>query len=295
MIGRGFQLCLIDLEGDYTDLESVVVVGDVKLPPRIPEMIDRLGNPEHSVVANLLGIEVADRPQFLAELMPPLSQLRFETARPHWLVIDEAHHLLPSTWGGAPLVLPREFAGTVLITVDPEHVAPDALQAMEYIAAVGADADHAVASFCRMVGETAPGAFGKAPEHGQALLWSRHSRWLRLVAPTEASQEHQRHIRKYAEGELGEDKSFYFRGPDGALNLRAQNLALFMQIADGVDDRTWDHHLRTGDYSRWFRDKISDDELADEVAGIESEEALSPSDSRARVKQAIARRYTRPA
>jgi hypothetical protein len=83
-------------------------------------------------------------------------------------------------------------------------------------------------------------------------------------------------------------------GPDGALNLRAQNLALFMQIADGVDDRTREHHLRAGDYSRWFRDKIGDDELADEVAEIESEEALSPSDSRGRVKQAIERRYTSP-
>jgi hypothetical protein len=39
------------------------------------------------------------------------------------------------------------------------------------------------------------------------------------------------------EGELGEDKSFH-------LNLRAQNLAFFLQIAEGIDDRSWLHHLR---------------------------------------------------
>ena len=55
-------------------------------------------------------------------------------------------------------------------------------------------------------------------------------------APAEKGRA--RHIRKYAEGALGEDKSFYFRGPANALNLRAQNLTIFMQMADGVDDET---------------------------------------------------------
>ena len=76
--------------------------------------------------------------------------------------------------------------------------------------------------------------------------------------------QRRRHARKYSEGELGEDRSFYFRGPDGALSLRVQNLSLFLQIAAGVDDRTWLHHLRAGDYSAWIRDAIKDEDLADE-------------------------------
>src|SRR5580692_7254327 len=32
--------------------------------------------------------------------MPALSPRRVERARPHWLVIDEAHQLLPSEWDG---------------------------------------------------------------------------------------------------------------------------------------------------------------------------------------------------
>ena len=68
-----------------------------------------------------------------------------------------------------------------------------------------------------------------------------------------------------------------------------------MQIADGVDDRTWLHHLHAGDYSRWLSDAVRDDELAAEVAEVESDRALDARESRARIKDAITRRYTAPA
>jgi hypothetical protein len=107
--------------------------------------------------------------------------------------------------------------------------------------------------------------------------------------------QRRRHARKYTEGELGEDRSFYFRGPDGALSLRAQNLSIFLQIAAGVDDRTWLYHLRAGDYSAWMRDAIKDEDLADEFAAVERDRELSADDSRARIKAAVDRRYTGPA
>lgn len=292
ILERGFQLCVIDPEGDYTEIEGALLLGNAKTPPRPTEILEFLGQPEQSAVVNLLGLDIAEKPRFLAELMPALARLRVETARPHWLVIDEAHHLLPSGWSGAPLVLPQEFTAYVLITVEPEHISAEALQGIDYLLALGGEAGRAVAAFCKALGEPAPLLFGQTPDRGQALFWSRRAQGLRLVSTIHPRREHQRHSRKYAEGELGEDKSFYFRGPDGALNLRAQNLALFVQIAEGVDDRTWLHHLRAGDYSRWLRDKIKDDELADEVAIIEHDESLAPSESRDRVRKAIESRYT---
>jgi hypothetical protein len=82
----------------------------------------------------------------------------------------------------------------------------------------------------------------------EVLVWMRGSDAApRRVKPKAPHQVHKRHTRKYAEGSLGEDRSFYFRGPDDALNLRAQNLVLFIQISGGVDDLTWMHHLRRGD------------------------------------------------
>jgi hypothetical protein len=91
---------------------------------------------------------------------------------------------------------------------------------------------------------------------------------------------------------LGEDKSFYFRGPEQKLNLRAQNLQIFTQLAGGVDDQTWLHHLRRGDYSRWFREAIKDEELARVAAAVEQQRDVSPDESRAVIKSAIEQRYT---
>jgi hypothetical protein len=110
-----------------------------------------------------------------------------------------------------------------------------------------------------------------------------------------AKTELRRHRRKYATGELGEDKSFYFRGPEGKLNLRAQNLKTFTQIAEGVDEDTWTHHLRQGDYSRWLREAVKDTAVADEVASVEKNRQLTPSESRALILDAIRKHYTAPA
>jgi len=115
------------------------------------------------------------------------------------------------------------------------------------------------------------------------------------VTARKPKEKQKRHVRKYAEGELGEDKSFYFRGPEGALNLRAQNLTMFLQLAAGVDDKTWLHHLRAGAYSKWFRDAIKDEELAAEAAAVERDGSLSANGARTRIKDIVERRYTAPA
>jgi len=110
-----------------------------------------------------------------------------------------------------------------------------------------------------------------------------------------AKTELRRHKRKYATGELVEDKSFYFRGPAGKMNIRIQNLTLFTQIAEGIDDETWPHHLRRHDCSAWLRAAIKDGAIADEVALIENSGELSAAESRAQIFDATRKQYTNPA
>jgi hypothetical protein len=69
---------------------------------------------------------------------------------------------------------------------------------------------------------------------------------------------------------------------------------MFLQMAEGVDEETWLHHLKAGDYSRWFRDCIKDDDLAKEAASIELEH-MDAEESLARIRDAIQRRYAPPA
>jgi hypothetical protein len=100
-----------------------------------------------------------------------------------------------------------------------------------------------------------------------------------------------RHRRKYAEGELPPDRSFYFRGPEEKLNLRAQNLTIFLQLAEGVDDETWEHHLNRGDYAKWFQDCVKDDELAAAAKQVASLNGIPADESREIIRAAIERDY----
>jgi hypothetical protein len=251
-----------------------------------------LAEPGRSVIVDLTGIDLAERPRVFAELIPELSKLRSQTARPHWLLIDEAHHLLPSALGTAAVSLPRELAASIMVTVRPDLVALPALEAVRLVLMVGTDASAALRSFCQRTGDATPRIDDRPLERDEALLWDRQSAAVQRVRTIRPHAQRLRHSRKYAEGELGEDKSFYFRGPEGRLNLRAQNLVLFLQLAEGVDNGTWLYHLRAGDYSRWVRDAINDEELAAEIAGIEADKSLDPTESRMKVKAAIERRYT---
>jgi hydroxymethylpyrimidine pyrophosphatase-like HAD family hydrolase len=287
----GFQFCVIDPEGDYAELENTASLGDAKHEPRLQEAVELLRHPKENLVINLLGVQLDERPRYFAKLIPQLCQLRAETARPHWILIDEAHHMMPPEWATAAS-LPQPLDGMILVTVHPEHVARAALETIALVVAVGSDPAAALRVFCGALGEDPPEIRDGQIERGLAYLWERRERRLRRVRINEPRQHLRRHTRKYAEGELGENRSFYFRGPDGVLNLRAQNLLLFLQIAEGVDDSTWLHHLQAGDYSRWLAESIKDPELASEVAMTEKNEALNAIESRARVKEAIDRRYT---
>lgn len=131
-----------------------------------------------------------------------------------------------------------------------------------------------------------------------ALFWYAFDLWRTANAPAPAEARREAADADYRIEEergrtaalLGPARSFYFRGPDYRLNLRADTLGRFLELAAGVDDATWMHHLRSGDYSRWLRESIRDDALADEVRRIETDPTLGPAASRSRVRQAFERR-----
>ena len=91
---------------------------------------------------------------------------------------------------------------------------------------------------------------------------------------------------------MSPERSFYFKGPEGKLNLRAQNLILFCQLAEGLDDETWEFHLRNGDYGNWFTTSIKDMTLAAEASRICDLVDLSPSATKNLLLTAIKRDYT---
>jgi len=283
IVRAGRSLCVLDPEGDHqalAELEGCVVLGGkTERALATPDEVDQLlRRPTGCLVLNLSALSMAEKVTYATKILPVVSAVRAASGLPHWLIVDEAHHLVPAE-GSAAVDLVRAGAESLaLITMSPDLLAADVRREVRTL----------------LTTDPAAAVGGPPLARGEAML-------IRLdgsgvppvrfrVAPREV--EHRRHLRKYTEGELPADRSFYFRGPDAKLNLRAANLARFVELADGVDEATWDHHLRAGDYSRWLREMIKDGDLADQVAGVERDHALATAQSRRQVLDAIRARYT---
>ncbi len=296
LVERQYQFCLIDPEGDYENFEQAVVLGGPKAAPQSGEVLRVLENPEASVVVSLTGMPIPDRPPFFLELLPHLLQMRAGLGRPHWLILDEAHHLLPAEWLPPEGMLPDDLTSMLLITVHPVMLSTAILERLNTLLATGPEAADILQHFAQTGKTPIPIWNSKPLATGEVLHWTRTGKAPPQVVKTHpCKQERRRHRRKYAEGELPPDRSFYFQGPEKKLNLRAQNLMLFLQIADGVDDATWEHHRREGDYSRWLRDSIKDADLAAAVARIEALAKIDPLEGRRQIREAIEQDYTLPA
>lgn len=286
-----YQVCVIDPEGDYLSLDTLVTIGDRQHPPTLGEVMAVLRDPYVNVNVDLLGIALADRPAYFSALLPQLQAMRTANGRPHWIVVDEAHHLLPAGWGHPP----QRLGEIVLVTVHPARLAESVLAMIDVVVAVGPMANQSLREFARATGRATVKI--QIPDTGDinALCWFPQGGQdpfpMRVILPKAVRI---RHHRKYAVGDV-QYHSFYFRGPHGRQNLRAQNLAVFCQIAQGVDEETWMYHLGRGDYSRWMRDVIKNEELARSVQDVETRDDLTASQSRALVCAAVETRYTLPA
>jgi hydroxymethylpyrimidine pyrophosphatase-like HAD family hydrolase len=290
----GYQFCILDPEGDYTALEFAVVLGAPNRAPLVSEVMDVLRDPSRNAVVNMLGVAVEHRPEFFQQILPPLIELRTRTGRPHWLVVDEAHHLLPPSWQGHAEITLRPH-GTLYVTVHPGSVAKPVIETINTLLVVGEHPDKTVKEFAKVAGlKRVPPVPSERMAAGQTLMWQIDSKQAHIVKTEPPRTERTRHSRKYVEGNLGPN-SFFFRGPDKRLNLKAHNLQLFVLLADGVDDDTWNYHLRKGEYSKWFRDMVKDPQLAEAAETVERNGALDANATRAVIREAIQQRYTLPA
>jgi HAD superfamily hydrolase (TIGR01484 family) len=293
---KHYGFCVIDPEGDYDVLEDAAVLGAPDRAPSVDECMQLLAKPNQNAVINLVGLKFSDRPAFFMTLFARIRDLRAKTGRPHWLIVDEVHHVLPADWKPAELNLPQELDGVLMISVGPSAVSATAVGLVDTVIVIGEKPAAMLREFAETHGTSAPASPVEQIPKGEALIWHkaaaeppRHF----IIEPSKT--ERRRHVRKYAEGALPEDRSFYFRGPEKKLNLRAQNLIVFTDLADGVDADTWLYHWRRGEVSGWLRRCVKDEELTDQVEALEKQVPDDADASRKAVRDLIERKYTLPA
>jgi hypothetical protein len=287
-VERRLEFCIIDPEGDYECLANALTIGDANTPPSIAKVIEFIRASGLNLVVNTIAMTLDGRRRLIRDLLPALTELRAASGRPHWLLIDEAHHFLPRGGAEPAEALFAGMPGTILITVDPEYLPLAALRQIDILLAGGDGAARAVAAVAKANGRPPPD--GARPETGEFLFWPvRGPGAVRIVRSTPPAQGHKRHRGKYAAGDVGPQKGFRFGhpGPDAPC---ARNLADFVRLAGQTSDEVWLRHLRAGDYAAWFRDVIRDEELA-QAAEARPLAALTAADSRKRIIEAVKCRY----
>jgi hypothetical protein len=170
----GYQFCVLDTEGDYMDFEPAVTFGTLDNPPAVREVITALEKPDVQVVVCLAAVPEARRHEFVEKLLIPLRGLQAKTGRPHWILVDEAHELLPASVHAedSPATATEN---TIYVSRDPMALAPGILASVDGLAACGASAAATLDAFAAAVNWGTPTLPEKGPGPGEALVWFRKS------------------------------------------------------------------------------------------------------------------------
>lgn len=293
LINKKYQFCLIDPEGDYQDLGGAITIGDSNQPPLIDHVIKVLTQTAENAIVCFLSIPLSDRPAYFKKLRCALTELRKNNGHPHFIIIDEAHHLLPKENTESFNDFPEDFTNIFAITTQPDLLCPDFLKRVNMVLAMGHLPSQTMASFAAITGDEITLPDIQSFQKREVLVWEKEPGKVSIIKSSEPGQFLMRHKRKYASGDMYAN-SFYFTGPSNQLNLKANNLMIFIQMAAGIDDETWLYHLHRHDYSKWFRNSVKDPKLSmrsEHVENTEPNAALS----RREIFGLILNRYTLPA
>lgn len=293
LIAKNYQFCLIDPEGDYQELPGILTIGDWDHPPLISEVTGLLARADENVIVCILAIPLDDRPAYFSKLAQAIAGVRKKTGHPHFIIMDEAHHLMPRHHGFSPVDFPPDFNSFLAITTRPELLDPELVKSINTTLIMGEQPDLTMRSVATILSANI-----RLPAHllfqkGDVLVWQKSRPQVRVVKSDMPGPLLMRHKRKYATGDMGYN-SFYFNGPAHQLNLKANNLMMFIQMGSGVDDHTWSYHLQRHDYSNWFRHSVKDEKLALAAEKIEAKDGNNQA-SRQAIFKAILERYTLPA
>ncbi|HEY0096649.1 MAG TPA: HAD family hydrolase, partial [Archangium sp.] len=245
LIQKKYQPCVIDPRGDFPLREDLVKLGNRLRAPRVSEVIAALTDPSVKLVVNLAGLPPHEQPGFCAELFMALKVMRRRTGRPHWILVNGAQHVWPSgrrADGGAPSTLGE----TILVAENPGEVARSILRQVDVAVAAGPASARTLGQLAGALDEPPPYVPLSANQSDEVIAWFiTEGHWpLRLRVPP-GRAERLRRFHGHVEGDLGSG-SFIFRGPEGRLDLRANNLSTFCQLADAVDEQAWLFHLWHG-------------------------------------------------
>ncbi|MCK9521062.1 MAG: hypothetical protein M0R74_18865, partial [Dehalococcoidia bacterium] len=76
--------------------------------------------------------------------------------RPHWIVIDEAHHMFYKPGIARELLLGEGFRNVVLAALDPAGLDASLLKRVSHLVSLGTEPERGIAAYCSAVGLPLP-------------------------------------------------------------------------------------------------------------------------------------------
>jgi hydroxymethylpyrimidine pyrophosphatase-like HAD family hydrolase len=161
---QSYQSCLIDPTGLRQTVAGAVVLGTAGRAPALQEVVAALAPPGHHVIVNLAAVPPAERPIFTGQLLGRLAELRAQTGRPHFILVDRAEEVLPREAAEVPEAL-------VLATGAPGRLSARLRASATLVLAAGGGAARAIDDAAEALSRPAPRAHDVALAAGEALAW----------------------------------------------------------------------------------------------------------------------------
>jgi hypothetical protein len=312
LLKQGYQICLIDPEGDYRGLRAfphTLLLGGADT--RLPTVEDVVTLSEYAAVSLVLDFSshpLAERRTYINQLLQQLRCLRARHGRPHWILVDEVQSLCPANEENASNAL-LEFmhsGGVATVSYRPSQVAPSVLAAVDHWLLTrldGADESTALTPFLKRFGSwpSLQPRLSTLPL-GQAHLYvcPCRSSFAELESPPQETiafrsgarvVPHIRHLHKYLRATLPPARRFYFY--DGAghfIGRVAASLWEFHQTLGTLPIDSLRYHLTRGDFERWIRDVLRDSNLAQRLHKLAHRE-LGDAELRGAIVALVSNRY----
>ena len=170
---RGYSYLILDAEGTFTAAPGAVRLGASDRAPSIDEIVQLVHKPDESAVVDLAALTPPERAARFQSFVPRLAELRARNARPHWLILNGAHHLLPAQ--GSERTGGEALASVLQITARPGLMAREALAEVTAAIAVDSAPAELLREFAVCVGQGPPQTPAGPLVSGEALIWFRGS------------------------------------------------------------------------------------------------------------------------
>jgi hydroxymethylpyrimidine pyrophosphatase-like HAD family hydrolase len=205
LVEAGRTACLIDPEGDYrglAEVQRVLVMGGEgeRALPTQDELAQLLGRSGESLVLDLSALSRAEKVTYATKILATANLVRGTRGMPHWIVIDEAHHIFPAD-GSQPMdLLPPAPASFSLITLRVDDLPRAVIERANTIASTDLEAFRAATQtvFGRHVHGVRRPAGAPLGRGEAAIAWRDPDRPAVRFRVREGRVEHRAVRRRYA-------------------------------------------------------------------------------------------------